>query len=58
MLTILYLLKSAIGLVLLVGAGFFVNPLEAFPTEKAVQDGAKVTVRFQITPWDSPTTDL
>ena len=22
----------------------------------AVQDGAKVTVRFQITPWDSPTT--
>ena len=55
MLTIRYLLIRAIGLVLLVGAGFFVNPLQAFPTEKAVQDGAKVTVRFQITPWDSPT---
>ena len=51
-----YLLISAIGLVLLLAAGFFVNPLQAFLTEKAVQDGAKVTVRFEITPSDSPTT--
>jgi FKBP-type peptidyl-prolyl cis-trans isomerase 2 len=35
-----------------------VNPLQEFPTEKAVQDGAKVTVRFQITPWDRPHHDL
>jgi FKBP-type peptidyl-prolyl cis-trans isomerase 2 len=57
--TIRYLLISAIGLVLLLGAGFFVNRLQAFPTlisEEAVQDGAKVTVRFQITPRDNPTT--
>ena len=56
-----YILVSAIGLVLLLGAGFFVNRLQAFPTlinknEEAVQDGAKVTVRFEITPGDSPTT--
>jgi peptidylprolyl isomerase len=56
MLPIRYLLISAIGSVLLLGAGFFANPLQALATEKAVQDGAKVTVRFQITPGDSPTT--
>jgi peptidylprolyl isomerase len=57
--TIRYLLISVIGFVLLLGAGFSVNRLQAFPTlisEKAVQDGAKVTVWFQITPGDSPTT--
>lgn len=59
MLTRRYLLISAIGFVLFLGAGFFVSRLQAFPTlisEKAVQDGVKVTVRFQITPRDSPTT--
>ena len=56
MLTLRYLLICAIGLVLLLGAGSFVNRLQASPTEKAVQDGAKVTVWFQITPSDSPTT--
>ncbi len=59
MLTRRYLLISVIGFVLFLGAGFFVNRPQAFPTlisEKAVQDGAKVTVWFQITPGDSPTT--
>ena len=56
MLTRRYLLISAIGFVLFLGAGFFVNRLQAFPSETAVQDGAKVTVRFQITPRESPTT--
>jgi peptidylprolyl isomerase len=56
MLTRRYLLISAIGFVLLLGAGFFVNRLQAFPTEKAVQDGAKVTMWFEIIPRDSPTT--
>ena len=59
MLTIRYLLISAIGFVLLLGAGFFIAPLQALPVlmhEKAVQDGAKVTIWFQITPGDSPTT--
>ena len=54
-----YLVISVIGFVLLLGAGFFITPLQALPTltnEKAVQDGAKVTVWFQITPRDSPTT--
>lgn len=55
-----YILVSAIGLVLLLGAGCFVNRLQAFPTlinkEEAVQDGAKVTVWFEITPQDHPTT--
>ncbi len=59
MLTLRYILFSAIGFALFLGAGFFVNHLQAFPTlmsEKAVQDGAKVTVWFQITPEDSPIT--
>ena len=58
MLTRRYLVISVIGFVLLLGAGFYVNHLQAFPpfmSEKAVQDGAKVTVWFQITPSDSPT---
>jgi len=56
MLTIRYLLISAIGFALFLGAGFFVNRLQAFPTEKAVQDGARVTMWFEIIPRDSPTT--
>jgi FKBP-type peptidyl-prolyl cis-trans isomerase 2 len=58
MLTRRYLVISAIGLVLLVGAGLYVNHLLAFPTlmnEKAVEDGTKVTVWFQITPSENPT---
>jgi len=57
--TIRYLLITTIGLVLLLGAGFFVSRLQAFPiliNKEAVQDGAKVTMRFQITPRDNPTT--
>ena len=59
MLTRRYLVISAIGLVLLMGAGFFVNHFQAFlplTSEKAVEDGTKVTVWFQITPSDNPTT--
>ena len=59
MLSIRYLLISVIGFILFLGAGFFVNRLQAFSpltSEKAVQNGAKVTVWFQITPGDSPTT--
>ena len=54
-----YLVISVIVFFLLLGAGFFITPLQALPSfthEKAVQDGAKVTVRFEITPSDSPTT--
>jgi peptidylprolyl isomerase len=56
-----YLLGSAISLVLLLGAVCFINRLQAFPTlinnnKEAVQDGATVTVRFQIAPRDHPTT--
>ena len=50
---------SAIGLVMLQGQGSFLNSVQAFPTlvnDAAVEDGAKVTVRFQITPRDNPTT--
>jgi len=50
---------SAIGLVVLQGQGSFVNFVQAFPTlvtDAAVEEGAKVTVRFQITPRDNPTT--
>lgn len=64
MLFIRYLLISTIGLVLVLGGGCVVaNPPQKFPpliteinTEKAVQDGSKVTVWFQITPWDHSTT--
>ena len=47
---------SVIGLVM--GQGSFLNSVQAFPTlvnDTAVADGAKVTVRFQITPRDNPT---
>jgi peptidylprolyl isomerase len=57
MLTRRYLVLSAIGLVLLMGTGFYVNHLQAFPTlmsEKTVKDGTKVTVWFQITPPENP----
>ena len=50
---------SAIGLVMFQGQGSFVNIVQALPTlvkDAAVEDGAKVTVRFQITPRDNPTT--
>lgn len=50
---------SALGLALLQGQGSFVNFVQAFPplvNNAAVEDGAKVTVRFQITPGDNPTT--
>jgi FKBP-type peptidyl-prolyl cis-trans isomerase 2 len=50
MLSIRYLLISTIGLVLLLGAGCVANP------PQKVQDGAKVTVGFHITPRESPTT--
>ena len=59
MFTTRYFVISVIGFALLLGAGFFIIPLQALPSfthEKAVQDGAKVTVRFEITPSDSPTT--
>jgi peptidylprolyl isomerase len=50
---------SAIGLVMLQGQGAVVNLVQAFPTlmkDVAVADGATVTVRFQLTPRDHPTT--
>ena len=61
--TLRYILASAIGitaigLAMLLGNGYLVR---TFPTlvkthGEEVQDGAKVTVRFQITPRDSPST--
>lgn len=61
--TMRYILVSAIGicaigLAVLLGHGYLV---QTFPTllkthDEAVQDEAKVTVRFQITPRDNPTT--
>jgi len=53
------LILSAIGLVLIMGAGFYLNHLQAVPTfmsERAVEDGTKPTVLVQITPLESPTT--
>src|SRR6266851_3799094 len=55
------LFLSAIGAALLLGQGFVINFVQAFPTlvktdSEAVRDGAKVTVRFQITLRDNPTT--
>ena len=52
---------SAIGAALLLGQRFVCNFVEAFPTlvktdNDLVRDGAKVTVRFQITLRDTPTT--
>jgi len=58
--TIRYLLISTIGLALLLGHGAFLKLVQASPilaksNDVTVQDGAKVTVWFQITPRDSPT---
>ena len=59
--TIRYLLISTIALALLLGHGASLKPVQASPilvksNDVAVQEGAKVTVWFQITPRDSPTT--
>jgi len=59
--TLRYILVSAICLALLMGQGSFANVVQAFPTlvttnDEAVQDGAKVTVQFHITPQDNLTT--
>jgi len=61
MLTRHILFLSAIGAVLLLGHGFVMNFVQAFPalvktTNDAVRDGAKVTVRYQITLRDDPAT--
>jgi peptidylprolyl isomerase len=59
MFTARYLVISVIGFFLLLGAGFFITPLQALPIfthEKAVQDGVKVTVWFEITPDGNPMT--
>jgi len=61
MLTRYILFLSAIGAALLLGHGFVMNFVQAFPTlvktdNDAVRDGAIVTVRYQITLRDSPTT--
>src|SRR3954462_15552873 len=48
---------SAMGLVMLLGQESFGNLVQAFPTlmnSPAVEDGTKITVRFQITPQDNP----
>ncbi len=59
--TRLILFLSAIGAALLLGPGFIMNSVQSFPTlakidHDAVRDGAKVTVRYQITLRDNPTT--
>jgi len=61
MLTRHILFLSAIGAALLLGHGFVMNLVQAFPTlvktdNDAVRNGAKVTVRYQITLRDNPTT--
>ena len=56
--SIRHILVSAIGVALLLAEGSFMNPVQAVPTlvnDATVQDGAEVTVRFQIAPWDDPT---
>jgi FKBP-type peptidyl-prolyl cis-trans isomerase 2 len=55
------LFLSAIGAALLLGQAFVMNFVQAFPTlvkteNDAVRDGAKVTVWYQITLRDNPTT--
>ena len=50
---------GTIGLIVLQGQGFFLNFVQAFPSfvnQTAVQDGAKVTVRYHISPQDNPST--
>ena len=59
--TIRYLLISTIALALLLGHEASLKPVQASPilvksNDVTVQEGAKVTVWFQITPRDSPTT--
>lgn len=61
MLTRHILFLSAIGAALLLGHGFIMNFVQAYPTlvkteNDGVRDGAKVTVRYQITLRDNPTT--
>ena len=51
---------STIGFVMLQGQGSFVNRVQALPilvNDAAVEDGATVTVRFQIMPRDNPNTN-
>lgn len=57
--TLRYIPVSAICSALLLGQGSFANCVQALPTlvkEVAVEDGAQVTVWFDITPSDNPTT--
>jgi len=61
MLTRHILFLSAIGAALVLGHGFVMNFVQAFPTlvktdNDTVRDGAKVTVRYRITLRDNPTT--
>ena len=61
MLTRHILFLSAIGAALLLGHGFIMNFVQAYPTlvkteNDGVRDGAKVTVRYHITLRDNPTT--
>ena len=56
--TLRYILVSAIWLVLFLGQGSVANVVQASPTlvnAVAVEEGAKVTAWFEITPWDNPT---
>ena len=56
--SIRHILVSAIGVALFLAQGSFLNPVQAVSTlmnDATVQDGAEVTVRFQIAPWDNPT---
>jgi len=58
MLSIRHVIPSAIGVALVLAQGSVMNPVQAVPTllnDATVQDGAEVTVRFQIAPWDNPT---
>ena len=62
MISRLILLLSAIGTALLLWQGFVMNIVPTYPTSvktdnnDMVRDGAKVTVRYQITPRDNLTT--
>ena len=56
--SIRHIIVSAIGVALVLAQGSVMNPVQAVPTllnDATVQDGAEVTVRFQIAPWDNPT---
>ena len=57
--TLRYILVSAICVALLLGQWSVATVVQAFPTlanNEVVEDGAKVTVWFKITPSDNPTT--